>query len=438
MSPEKCKGCEIIINRKGERRPAIRCKDCKNNHCFQCAGMEVMLCEMLRDSGKEMWTCGECEAKNADLKSVLESIETIKKGQDDQQEERGRVLEGLKVMEMAVKNIEVVQAEHGERINAQEEATKSNAEKVDEHHKRLAAVEEKMDKLARVDNDTVNIRLTNAVVREIRLIEKSDTNFMVWNIPESTEEAADARKKHDENKVKDVLKEMNMEQVGMKNVVRSGMKGGRFPRKIKVILMSKEDCNKVMDASESASLSNNVRITRDMTYNQRQEARLFRLEKEEEGAEGGTSTSSVATQDGAGRGRGKGKGRPVGRPRGSGKGRGGRTDSRKRSLSGDEPGRAEVEDEENKRRKVAPPAKQTTPGGASSSSSSLSSSASSSTSTPLSTTTTTTPPGAAAAEQTPPPLLLSSTERQGTPHPTPIRRLAATAAAAEAEGQENF
>ena len=83
MSLETCKSCDLVINRKGEKRPAIRCKDCKDNNCFQCAGMEAMLCEMMRDSGKEFWVCGKCEAKNADLKSVIESIQTIKKDQDD-------------------------------------------------------------------------------------------------------------------------------------------------------------------------------------------------------------------------------------------------------------------------------------------------------------------------------------------------------------------
>ena len=119
--------------------------------------MEAMLCEMMRDSGKEFWVCGKCEAKNADLKSVIESIQTIKKDQDDQQEERVRVLEGLKVMERAVKKIEHlknVQADHDGRLTVQETATKNNAVKIDDQLKRLATVEEKM---AKMDKEAVNI-----------------------------------------------------------------------------------------------------------------------------------------------------------------------------------------------------------------------------------------------------------------------------------------
>ena len=114
----------------------------------------------------------------------------------------------------------------------------------------------------------------------MRLSDESDTNFVVWNVPESTAEAAENRKKYDEAKVRDVLKELKVEGLAIKNVVRSGLKGGRFPRKIKVILQTKEDCNTVLEKSVSADLSNDVKISRDQTYNQRQEARLFRLEKE--------------------------------------------------------------------------------------------------------------------------------------------------------------
>lgn len=363
---------------------------------------------MMRDSGQEFWACGVCQKKNTDLKTVLDSIQTeistIKKGQDEQQEERVRVLEGLKMVETVVKkieNIESVQAGHGERLTVQETASKSNAEKVDESLKRLAAVE---DKMAKMDDDAVNIRLTNAVVREVLQIERNDKNVMVWNIPEPTGDEAEDRKRDDEDKVKGVLRELKMEGVTIVNVIRTGTKGGRFPRKIKVILTTKEDCNKVLERSEAAELSNDVRISRDKTFNQRQEARLFRLEKEEE-REGVIPPTSTQR----GRGRGKGPGRPKGSGRG-GRGRGGvggRSD-RKRRISESELQRNEAEDEENKRRRTTPAAAavqashQIALDGASSSE----------------------PESMAAPLNQTPPQLLSATGRPGTPHPA--SRLAAT------------
>ena len=35
MAFDMCKLCDLVVNRKGENRPAVRCKDCKEKHCFQ-------------------------------------------------------------------------------------------------------------------------------------------------------------------------------------------------------------------------------------------------------------------------------------------------------------------------------------------------------------------------------------------------------------------
>ena len=187
-----------------------------------------------------------------------------------------------------------------------------------------------------------------------------------------------------------------------------------------MILRTKEDCKKVLEKSESADVLNDVRISRDQTYNQRQEARLFRLEKEKEEQEGVTGS-----QVGRGRGIVRGTGRRPGRPKGSrngwGVGRGvreaDRLESVKRKKSDDESERAEAEEENNKKRRTTTPkprpTTQTTAGETSTSSSILA-------------------PIAATAQKPPPPQLQSVTARPGTPHPTP--RLAA----AEAEDQQSF
>jgi hypothetical protein len=52
MTLDKCHGCELALNREGERRPGIRCKECKDEHCNKCAGLTVELCEMMRSMEK--------------------------------------------------------------------------------------------------------------------------------------------------------------------------------------------------------------------------------------------------------------------------------------------------------------------------------------------------------------------------------------------------
>ena len=373
--------------------------------------------------GKNCYCCKECEKKSADLKSVLTSIEnlasevkTIKHGQEEQQIERERVIEGLKVVETVVRkieSIETVQAVHEERLTAQESATKKNDEKIDEGLKRLEAMEEKLRK---TEEGTPNMRLTNAVVKEVREIERKEKNFVIWNVPESKEEAAEDRKKHDEGKVKDILKELKTEDVEIKNVIRVG-KGGRYPGGILVITKTIKDCNMVMQSNELVQLANDVRIVPDKTFNQREEARQFRLEKAQQEQENPQLTTS--TQGGGGRGR-----RP-GRPKGSGRGGGGgrgqstgkggrgggggsRDDSRKRGRSGEDRREQDADDEESKRRKVTLPVLSPDPDANPSTSASAP---------PV-------PVGGAAAAATPTrPPLRSAGERQGTPQPVP--RLAA-------------
>ena len=128
---------------------------------------------------------------------------------------------------------------------------------------------------------------------------------------------------------------MKADEIKPQKVIRVGVKG-RYPRKVLVVLQSVKECETVLKKGEMTQLSNDVFLSRDRTFNQRQEARLFRAEKEKEERESGGATR--------GRGRGRGPGRPRvggGRGRGSVRGRGAQstaqsTDSRKRRCSDEE------------------------------------------------------------------------------------------------------
>ena len=397
MAATHCHKCELVMNRQGESRPSIGCKRCKNEFCNQCAKETVEICQMMKAMGKSFWTCGACEANDADLKAVVDSIKTIKKGQEEQKaemrtikngqkeqrKESEKILEGLKAVEVVAKKleqIETVQERHTERLDKHEEAIEKNsksrdneekriekledrAEKVEKNNldglKRLEALEKKMNDGAIPDknNGMPNIRLTNAVVREVREIEKREKNFMVWNIPEPVETQEEDQKKYDEKKVIEVLRELNIGDVTFVGIARMGEKGGRYPRKIRVILTSAEDCKKVLKKSESTQLANDVRLSRDKTFQERLEARLFRQENEE--AQNDTSTQ-IGEGGGGGGGGGVGsRGRSRGRGQ-SRRGRGGRgstrgacrTESRKRRNSLGDQMQPEAEEDDKKRRRV--------------------------------------------------------------------------------------
>ena len=356
----KCSKCEIITNRKGEPRPGLKCSDCSKEFCFSCAELAQELCRMMRDHGKSFWKCSECEAKGKNLQTALDTIhkelntikkgqneqqterervmaelDGIKKGQEEQQEERKKVLEGLqKIDDIAqrVGKVEETQADNKARLDAQEEILKKATEKVEQTTKKTAELEDRLDKL---DGDQLSIRQTNAVVKEIREIEKREKNLVFANIPESKATETDERIEHDEEKVKEILAELKIDDLKPRKVIRVGHEG-RYARKVLAIFKSTEECERIAKAAEEVTLANDVFIARDRTYNQRQEARMYRLEREREENKG------VAPQRGRGTGRGGRGGRTRGRNRGSMRGRpsmsasGSRAGSRKRQNSDEE------------------------------------------------------------------------------------------------------
>ena len=323
MGISKCHACEIAMDRPGEKRPSTRCKECKKQHCNKCAELTVEFCEALKDMGKDFWTCKECETKTSDLKAVLESI---KDGQAKQEAERERVLEGLKAVEVVAKRLERVEdrLENQEvRLNNHDEAIKKNTRKQEEGEIRMKKLEKQMEEVGEKNHDGNDIRQFNAVVQEVREIKKRERNIVVFNVPEPTGEEEEEESNRD--KIKEIFRELACEDIKPANAVRIG-KVGRYPRQILTVLPSVDDCEKVMKkARDSPKLKDDIFITRDRTFKQRQEAKLFRMEKEKEEREGN------AAHPGRGRG-GRGRGRARGGG-GGGRGRGSRGGRRGDSLS---------------------------------------------------------------------------------------------------------
>ena len=121
--------------------------------------------------------------------------------------------------------------------------------------------------------------------------------------------------------------ELGIEGVKPSKVIRVGYEG-RYARKALAIFNSTDEVERILSSAEQIKLTNDIFLTRDRTYNQREEARLYRLEKEKEEKDGALAQ----------RGRGRGRGRPPGRNSGSVRGRGarGKTQTRKRQRSGDD------------------------------------------------------------------------------------------------------
>ena len=318
--------------------------------------------------GKSIWTCDECENKAADMKSVVDSmssiqseLSTLKKGQMKQQEDmaeqkeaRAQVLEGLKAVEAVAKRMEKVeetQENHEQRLNGHDNAIATNTCRGEEGEGKIRKLEERMETMEKTGkkvDDAGEVRQFNAMVTEVREIEKRERNVVVFNVPERTEEEEEeGGGKLNAEKIEKIFKELSCDDIRPTKVVRIG-KAGRHPRQILVILRSSEEVERIMKkCRDGPKLTNEVFITRDRTYRQRQEAKLFRMEKEEEEK---TGISSQSGERGGARGRGRGRG---GGGRGRGRGRGGRgveSGSRKRRNSGDAETPSDADDEAKRRR----------------------------------------------------------------------------------------
>ena len=363
MGIANCEKCQLVTNRKGEGRPGLKCPECNKDFCYNCAEMAPELCRMMRDLENSFWKCKECITKGKSLQSTLESIQhelstikkgqseqlgerekvieelnSIKKGQEEAHAERRQVIEGLKKVEDIAKRmdkVEEAQAANKTRLDEQAETIRANTEEVEKVTKKTKELEGRIEKM---DGEAPNIRQTNAVVKEIREIEKREKNLLFCNIPESTSTETEERIKHDKEKVMEIMKEMKIEDVKPLKVIRVGHEG-RYARKTLAIFKTMEECERIVRGAEDTVLTNDVFVQRDRTYNQREEARLYRLEREKEEREG------IPMARGNRRGGARGT-NPRGRPRGRGsmRGRGAtgrlagsasraRSDSRKRRNS---------------------------------------------------------------------------------------------------------
>ena len=136
-----------------------------------------------------------------------------------------------------------------------------------------------------------------ATLRELKAhLKKRVKNIVMFNVPESTEKEEEDRKKADRERIERVFQELELAEIKPVEVTRIGKPGGRFPQQTLVTLQSEGDCEKVMKkCKEGGALNDDIFITRDRTFNQRQEAKMARLEREKEENGGGGVEPSGGT-----------------------------------------------------------------------------------------------------------------------------------------------
>ena len=330
-----CGNCTLSLVEK----LSVTCNGtCERSLCDLCADLKPSQCEALRSIPGNAWKCKECRTQKLkdndvstnDLKDILTSMKH--KMEVDREERRSEISD---IKETIDEDRHERKSEIG-AINRKLECVsnlKSQVEKVEEcvatYDDRLNAIETSLENF---NTDQMNIRQTNTIIRELREIENRGKNIILNNVPEPESKNPEERKKEDSTKVLMILGELKLEDITPVNVIRVGQKS-HYDRKLLVITNSTASVEKILERAETTILSNNVFLSRDRTYNQRAEARLYREEKEKENGD-----PEAPTQ------RGIARGRQRGRPRGRGRGDGtrGRGDGSHGGRGGNDRGRGET------------------------------------------------------------------------------------------------
>ena len=240
---------------------------------------------MMKAMQRSLWVCRECEAKETDMKAVLQTVKSIKteldtvtKRQKEQETERAKVVEGLKLVESVAKRMEKVeekQEEQEQQLAKHEVAINSNSRKCAEGEKKMKGLEDRMEKIEKSDHNSFDMRQVNAVAKEVREMDKREKDLNFFNVPEAKEGEEDDVRREDGVKIKKIFQELGRGEIQPTDYRRIG-KTGKYPRKILMTLSKTEEGEKVMKRGrEGPALADNIFITRDRTFNQRQEARLW-------------------------------------------------------------------------------------------------------------------------------------------------------------------
>ena len=234
-----------------------------------CADLKPQQCEMLNGTLGSSWKCKTCRKNNSQLTNLsdLNGILLAMKNsmEEDRQERRTQIseinekLHSISGLTTKVEKIETEIATHDDRLSKLETKIETKIEK---------------SKPGEID-----VRQTNAIIRELREIESREKNLIFSNIPEPVSQLPENRKQEDLEKTLNILKALEITDIMPIKVIRVGKKGN-YPRKLLVITHSTSNCEKILEKAETTRLDNNVFISRDRTFNQREEARLYKEEKD--------------------------------------------------------------------------------------------------------------------------------------------------------------
>jgi len=336
--------------------------------------MPPEVCKSIRKIKNCKWKCKSCEEKADDIKALIESMQNemregreenkrdresmrkeMREGREEDRKDRDRIYEGLKTVEDLSKRMDNV-----------EEKQESQKDQILTHDKIIKQQVDQIKELEQKVSDSIDMdQLINKAAVETAERERRGRNFLVHYLAEADSPDPDEKWRMDKERVEKLVIKV-VPKVKILRIFRIGepRAPGEKPRTLLVTTEHFEQARAVINASFSKSLSQTegetiIHCTKDRSLNQRN------LRQNMDGKDPQTSGQDEIPQ----RGRGNFRGRPRGRSRGgrgargargARGGRGGtdraytnrqRSDSRKRSLTGE----VKEDDKVEKRQKINDP-----------------------------------------------------------------------------------
>lgn len=249
-----------------------------------CEGVTDDVYEFLCDHSEDhaiAWYCKRCAVINRKLRESCMAVHD----QQQQVEERVNLLElsmnkRLDEMVRAVSGqLEEMRSTLNKRLDKQD--TKENVDAVAVKVDKIMATMEKQ----RTDNHELRDCVQDAVAQKIREdkeeaedIKRRSTSIILHGLRESMEEEGDARKKHDEDLLANLLHEMNCDEVSIQTIVRLGKQDTSpqaKPRPTKIVMASEQQKDKVLKQAKNLRGAKEkefqkVFLHQDLTIRQRQ------------------------------------------------------------------------------------------------------------------------------------------------------------------------
>ena len=254
----------------------VQCEKCDTWYCHTCAKVSEQLIELIADCNGVHWFCHKCN----DI--VVKAISNFGKSNDDGPAKGdGGITKQLSEVQTQIQKL----VDH---VNIQlDTRLKEFESKMDHKFGKAPPIQDQQDitnsnPRTSGDSNWINDNITTRVIDEYRDRENCKLNLILYSVPEIQTGDVPARKVYDTNYVSDIANKIQAEKVDITSVSRLGKKVDNKNRLLKVqvanLSQKRSLLLNVQKLKQCSGDLQNIYVTPDLSYNERQANRLLRHE----------------------------------------------------------------------------------------------------------------------------------------------------------------